>query len=364
MPSLCIVCGLKEVFFERLCLHCYLESHPIVQHQKDLIIVACSYCHLLFARDQWTNFYLADIGKLDLNSWLSSLISREWSFYYRPRNIQIHEISVKNDEDGNPSIIAGIVNISASPDIFVPLMNISKNFRIDIEWGECLECRSRTMGQYASKIQIRSQKAVNEEHLNAWAQEIESLSKNYPLADGKNPLFAVNILKSGIDALFQTRSPASSVGRSFAKHHGGIISITTEFAGFDKSKSREYPRKPVVLITLPEFEQGDIVIFNNHPVQIYTFKDSKVEFWDFDNKQRRTMPIKTFLGSKPQLLEIEPQKFQIVNFEQEGMIAQIMNTENFETYYVNSTEVVGFSEGDFFQGILYNGAVLVKQKKA
>ncbi|MFX0209586.1 MAG: NMD3-related protein, partial [Candidatus Hodarchaeota archaeon] len=346
--------------------HCYLESHPVLRNKKELTIIACTQCELLFAREQWTNLYISDLGKLSLNTWLSSLISREWSFYYRPKNIRISELSVQNDEDNNPSIITGIVNISASPDAFVPLMNISKDFSIHIDWGECTECRSRTMGQYASKIQIRSQKDVNEKQLNAWADEIESLSKSYLLADGKNPLFAVKFIKSGIDALFQSRAPASSVGRSFAKQHGGIINITTEFAGFDKSKSREFPRKQVVLINLPEFEPGDIMILNKNPVQIGSFKDFKVDYWDFKNKQWRTMPIKSFLNfkPKPKLLTTESQEFQIVNFEREGKLAQIMNTESFETHYIDSSDLVGYSEGETISGILYNGTLLIKQKKA
>jgi NMD protein affecting ribosome stability and mRNA decay len=353
-----------EVFFERLCQQCYLESHPVLESQKELSIVACLYCQLLSVREKWTNFYLSDIGKLSLNTWFSSLISREWSFYYRPKSIGINELSIQKDEDNNPSIITGMVSINASPDAFVPLMNIVKDFAIHIEWGECTECRSRKMGQYASKIQIRSQKEVNEKQLNAWADEIMLLSESYPLADGKNPLFALNFLKSGIDALFQSRAPASSVGRSFAKQHGGIISTTTEFAGFDKSKSREFPRKQVVLINLPEFEPGDIMIVNDNPVQISSFKDFKVEFWDFKKKQWRTMPVKSFLDSKPKILTIKSQEFQIVNFEQEGKITQIMNTESFETHYIDVSDIIGYSQGDILSGILYNGALLIKQKKA
>ncbi|MFX0051650.1 MAG: NMD3-related protein [Candidatus Hermodarchaeota archaeon] len=364
MPSRCITCGSKEVFFERLCHHCYLESHPVLEYQKELTVVACIYCQLLSGRDKWTNFYLSDIGKPRLNIWFSSLISREWSFYYKPKSVKICELNIQKDEDNNPSIITGMVSINASPDAFVPLMNILKGFTIHIEWGECTECHSRKMGQYASKIQIRSQKEVDEKQLNAWADEIVFLSESYPLADGKNPLFALNFLKSGIDALFQSRAPASSVGRTFARQHGGIINTTTEFAGFDKSKSREFPRKHVILINLPEFESGDIMIFNNNPVQIDSFKDFKVEFWDFYKKQWRTMPIKSFLDSKPKLLTIKFQEFQIVNFEQEGKIAQIMNTESFETHYIDASDIIEYSQGDILSGMLYNGALLIKQRKA
>ena len=74
-------------------------------------------------------------------------------------------------------------------------------------------------------------------------------------------------------------------------------------------------------------------------------------------------PIKSFVNSKPRLLGKEFREFQLVNFEQRGKVAQIMDTNNFETYFIDSTDVAGFSEGMVFEGILFNGTLLLRQKK-
>ncbi|MFX1286185.1 MAG: NMD3-related protein [Promethearchaeota archaeon] len=358
----CIVCGSHKIFFSRLCQQCYLENHPILKQKSDIYITACENCELLSIKGHWTNFLVADIGKPALNTNLSKLLFQEWTFYYRPHQIQIRDVNIESSEEGQVTAINGSVEISASPDAFVPLMTISENFTIHTEWGRCSECRDRLSGSYSSKIQIRSPKKVDNKQLETWSDEIETISQSFLQSDGKNPLFRIDFLRSGLDAFFQTKSTANSVAREFAKKHGGFTSVTTEFAGFDKSKSKEYPRKPVVLITLPEFNPGDIVILKQEPIKILGY-NSKVEFWDFKKKIKVKLPIKSFITSKPQILDEDFKQFQLVNFEKGGMIAQVMNTENFETHYIDSSEISDLSEGDTFEGISYNGRLLRIQKE-
>ncbi len=332
-----------------------------MKKEKDLHVVVCTICELISLKGHWTNFYLADIGTIPANIQLDTLISQEWDFFYKVKQVQTHDIKLEEDVNGYPSDVTGIVDITASPDPFVPLMTISQEFTAHIDWGECSECRTRFSGSYTSKLQIRSPKEVEESHLEAWSSEIETMSQSYPLSDGKNPLIKINFLKTGLDALFQTKPSAYAVGRTFASKYAGIITVTTEFAGFDKSKSKEYPRKPVVLITLPEFDPGEIVILNDRPVQILGY-NAKVEYWNFNKNRKEKVPIKSFVKSKPQLLEEEFRQFQLVNFEQGGKEAQIMDTNNFETYFINANDIAGFSEGMVFEGILFNGTFLLSQK--
>jgi NMD protein affecting ribosome stability and mRNA decay len=330
--------------------------------KNDMKITVCNHCELIFIKGHWTNFFLIDVGSPSLITKITSLIIQDWNFYYKPKKMDIHEIKFEYDENGYTSAITGTVDIFTSPDVFVPLLSISEDFKIDINWGECSECRTRLTGSYSSKIQIRSPKKIETSELKQWALEIEELSKNFPLTDGKNPLFKIIYLKNGIDALFQTKTSANSIGRLFSKDHGGIVSVTTEFAGFDKSKWKEYPRKQVVLISLPEFAPDEIVILNNNPIQIYQFKSSKVEYWDFAKKIKEKMSIKSFIEARPRKIGEGSQQFQIVNFEPEEEIAQIMNVNSYETFYVDSDDVLGFKEGEVFWGTVYDGKILIKQK--
>ncbi|MHA2073619.1 MAG: NMD3-related protein [Candidatus Hodarchaeales archaeon] len=362
MVSQCIVCGSDKIFFERLCQRCYLENHPIVKQKNELQITICERCELLFIKNHWTNFYLTDVGKPSLNPRIAAFIMQEWSFHYKPKKIDIETMSYESGEFDYSSSITGIVNISVQPDPFVPLLSVSEDFKIHINWGECSDCRTRLTGTYSSKIQIRSPNKLNISQLEEWGNEIEELSNSYPLSDGKSPLFKIIHLKNGIDALFQSKSPANSIGRVFSKNHGGIVSVTTEFAGFDKSKWKEYPRKPVVLISLPEFDPDDFVFLNEKSIQIYRFKDAKVEYWDFNKKIKEKMPIKSFIEAKPKRIEGDIHQFQVINYEQKEKFAQIMNIDNFETLYVDAIDIDGLKEGEIFRGTFYQGKILVKQQ--
>ncbi len=366
--SFCIICGSNRSFFNRLCQQCYIERHPLVKKKKDLKIVVCNRCDLIFYKGNWSNFYLSDITNIKTtdanldNSWLASLISKDWSFYYRPKNIRMKTMTIENDYNDLPVIIIGKIEITSSPDAFTPVLEYLEDFIVKIDWGECSDCRTRLSGQYASKIQIRSPKDVDETTLKKWGAEIELLSESYKMSDGKNPLFKLIHLKSGLDALFQTKSPANAVGRLFARNHGGVVTLTTEFAGFDKSRSREYPRKQVILINLLGFDLGEFILLNDQPVQILDYKPGKIEYWDYKKKIVVRIPIKTFLESNPQLITQDIEKYQIVNFEEKEAIAQIMNIKTYETHYINSDELKKLAEGEIFSGILHQGNLLINQK--
>jgi NMD protein affecting ribosome stability and mRNA decay len=314
------------------------------------------------ARKQWSTFYLAEIKNRETTQWLSSLVSKEWLFHYKPTSVEVEEVNLVLDEvEGDPIAITGNVDIQASPDAFVPLLKIKEGLHIKLEWGDCVECRSRVSGQYASKIQVRTHQSLDPKQVPDWDEEISALSQNYPLANGKNPLFRIDVQKTGIDALFQTRPPATAVAREFARNRGGILSTTTEFAGFDKSKSREYPRKHVVLVDLPPFNAGDFVVYNGNPVQILGFRDFKVDYWDFKKDSRQSNPVKKFREASPERIDQEFTSFQLVNFEHDQDLAQIMNTSTFETQFVETRFLPNLTEGETFHGIWISDYLLVKR---
>ncbi|MFW9856047.1 MAG: NMD3-related protein [Candidatus Thorarchaeota archaeon] len=362
--SPCIVCGLRTVFFQRMCRQCYLESHPIILDAKPLSVVVCDQCGLLFAGKQWSTFFLDEIESPEVKQWFSSLISKLWRFQYKPTSLVVKEVEIVIDEESRGPIAAnGYVEIQASPDAFVPLLKVSEELNIKLEGGECTECRERASGQYAAKIQVRTHQSLSPEEISKWDEEITMLSQNYPLTDGKNPLFRIDVLKTGIDALFQTRSPAMAVAREFARNRGGILSTTTEFAGFDKSRSREYPRKHVVLVDLPPYKPNDIIIYAGTPVQILGFRDFKVDYWDFKQNRRHSSPLKQFREARIQIINQEFTRFQLVNFEHDHEIAQIMNTSTFEIRFVETRFLPHLSEGETFLGKWFSDILVVKRQE-
>ena len=200
---------------------------------------------------------------------------------------------------------------------------------------------------------------MSPEELETWGEEIDSLSQENPLSDGKNPLFKLITLKNGLDALFRSKASAQTVGRSFAKSKGGVLNTTTEFAGFDKMKSREYPRKQVVAVTLPKFRPGDYIQIKKQVFRIERFHNFKVIYWDVEKNISKKIAVKTFNDLHPKLFD-DFEEYQVINFEQTEDLVQIMNLSNFDGQYVNSKELKGFSEGEIVWGIVYEGRILLR----
>ena len=363
MSQQCIECGEGEVFFQHLCRSCYLESHPILKSKKDLALVACLSCGLLLIGGHWTKFYLNDLESSGIHEKLKHLISQEWKFYFRPKEITIQSIESEFNEDGEIMAVVGTLDISASPDVFVPLITISESFIINIGWGDCTDCRTRLDGKYTSKMQVRAPHEISQELLASWGKGIELLSKDFSLSNGKSPLFKVINIKNGFDALFRSKTAANSVGRIFAKDKGGIVTITTEFAGFDKSKSRENPRKQVVVITLPQYKIGDLIVLSKRIFRLEGFVNYKISLRDIKTKSIKKFNIKNFTELDHTLLDPEFEEFQIINFELSENFVQIMNLTTYENQFVELGELEGLSEGDTFWGMLYEGSIILRTTK-
>ena len=356
----CIECGEREEFFQHLCKPCYLESHPIIKSTKELTIVACLNCGLLSINGQWSKFYLNDLESEKIHTKLEKLIFHDWQFFYRPKQLEIKLIKSIFNEDEELEAVQGTIDISASPDAFVPLIKISEDFIINIDWGDCTDCRTRLEGTYTSKLQIRSPNDISTLQLETWGDEIDLLSKDFSLSDGKSPLFKLINIKNGLDALFRSKTAANSVARSFVKNKGGVISITTEFAGFDKSKSREYPRKQVVVVNLPAFQIGDLLVLKKQVYRVKGFSNLKISLWDIKNQILKKFTIKKFNQLEYSPIDLEFEEFQVINFELNEKIVQVMNLSNYDNQYVELGELKGVSEGETFWGMIYDGSIILK----
>jgi NMD protein affecting ribosome stability and mRNA decay len=363
LPQSCIECGEKEEFFQHLCISCYLETHPIVKSKQELSLVACLRCGLLSIGGQWSKYYLNDLESVSIHAKLENLIFQTWDFYYRPKKLEIQSIEHVFDEDEELKAEEGKINISASPDAFVPLITISEDFLIDIDWGDCTDCRTRLDGTYTSKLQIRSPHDISALQHETWGNEIEQLSKDFSLSDGKSPLFKLINIRKGLDALYISKTAANSVARSFVKNKGGVISITTEFAGFDKSKSKEYPRKQVVVITLPKFQVGDLLVLNKQVYRLNAFSNLKVSLWDIKKQILKKYSIKNFNQLEFTLLNLEFEEYQIINFELNENFVQIMSLSTYDSQFVELGELEGLSEGETFWGMIYEGSIILKNTR-
>jgi len=357
MVPRCIVCGKQEEFFEYQCEECYIEANPLIKGKNDLKIVSCTHCELIFINGHWKRVFLADVGSKKVDSALSKYILKKWEFNYRPKDIILKDVQINFNEDNVPIMISGKVRFFANPDIFSPLLEFKDYFEVDINWGDCPDCRERFTDVYTSKIQIRSQKDETDDKLKQWALEIEILSSGFPQSDGKNPLSKILFFKNGLDALFRTKPSASNVGRIFAKNYNGIVSITTEFSGFDKSKWKEYPRIPVVLINLPPFENGDFILIDDNFLQIISSREGKIEYWDFKKKKLEKVPIKAFIEGNPKKLDLDLKNYQLINLDPIENLAQIMDISSFELSYIDTFYIEDIQEGDEFSGIKFNGIV-------
>lgn len=355
MKDKCVNCGSEEIYSERLCESCFFEGKESLYKPKiPLTLYSCRVCESIYSIHKLYDVSLSQYTTNAFERLITSQILQFWNFTSKPSSLQLENLKYHEiDNDDSKILLKGIVKIILKPNPFSPDIKRTEDMEVEFKWGSCSECRNRTEGNYLSKIQLRIERTVQKELLESWKASIQyEEGKMVEKTNSKSSLFKIKDFKNGFDFEFRNRSSAGTISRSFVKKYGGKITHTDEFAGFDPQRWREFPRKQVIRIDLPPFIVGDIISFDQNYYQLINYRKVNLDVWDYTNHTLKTIPVSNFWRNDVILVTEDPNvfEFQIINFEQD--LAQIMDLNSFEYYYIPSLEVNDLTEGSSFTGTI------------
>ncbi len=359
----CIRCGAEDDQFRYLCQNCYLQEHPIEISKKKFRIRVCMKCLKLGFRDKWFTHKLNEEGFVineSLQDYFSKVLPLAWKITQK-HDILLLDLDVSGyGYDGEPITLEGMVQIQVDVDPFLPKVELEETFQCSIRWRTCEECQKIAQGSYQSKLQVRG--VLDDVDVHAIIHDIQSyVEQSTEKGSEKGQIIRIEEIKGGFDVYYDHRHLARKVAEMLAGKFGASVQETTEFAGFDRHKSKPKPRKHVTKVRLPPYRKGDLLYFNETIYQFLHHKSKKFWLWNYSVHQVEKFSIESLWEAQPVIISrLEHLRgFQVLNWSQDDDVTEIMDQESFQIFYVVSEEIPMRSRhpGAYFNGYIIEDAV-------
>lgn len=358
----CIRCGAEDDQFRYVCQNCYLQEHPIEISKKRFRMRACMKCLRLGFHDRWFAHKLTEKGFVVddvLEDYFSRVLPLAWKITQK-HDLHLLELNVSTyGYNGEPVSLEGMVQLQIDVDPFLPKIELEETFQCSIRWRTCDECQKIVQGSYQSKLQVRG--VLDDIDIRSLIHDIQShvgaLSEKGP----KGQIIRIEEIKGGFDVYCNHRHLARRIADMLAEKFGATVQETTEFAGFDRHKSKPKPRKHVTKIRLPPYRKGDILYFNESIYQFLQHKNKHFWLWNYSKHEVEKFAIESLWEVQPIIIS-RPEHlraFQVLHWSQNDEVTEIMDQESFQIFYVESTEIPPRSHrsGAYFNGYIIEDAV-------
>ena len=355
--KICVQCGKNNVIADFLCNECYLKEHPLIESEKSVEIDACKQCGAVELAHQWYTDAFEDSTHDILKKAVARKILKSWKFTVRPIQVTVKTLDIiQYPAELRPSSLHFSIIIQSSSPLIPPELFESRELSAKIHWITCPSCINDKSAKYESKLQIRNYNEMDR-HLTTKdivdfvLNSLRSISSN---DEPHKVIVEVKEVKNGVDFLFRNRNVAPQIITYFEQEYPVLVKQTTEFMGFDKSKTKPYPGRNVVLVSFPPYKKGDLVQYDHQIYQILEFRGKKVILWSFDQNQPQTFFSSILWNKKFKRLAHyeESTRFQIIN-EEKGDILQIMDLDTFNYYYLPKNWVPDKTTDNAFSGFLW-----------
>jgi NMD protein affecting ribosome stability and mRNA decay len=355
----CIECGNEENSYNYLCQECYLKTNPIIESRSRLKLNICKICGSPSVRpDVWYESPQEDQKESFLINSLIELIDYRYKIRtLTDRKIEILEIDERLFEINElVDTVDGLFSIKGIPDLFLPEISVQEPFTVFLKYRKCRNCQLIATGRaVTAKVQIRCIKRQIEQlqlELNTMFSNFQN-AKNLtliPVEEAK--------LRDGWDLSYYDIKGAIIVSDFLKNQFGAHILKTREIITYDRTKNKNKTRA-VFSVRLPEYIIGDIIIFEDRPLQIVEINTVNTKFYDFTTKEILSKSNEQVLTLNINILYSRDQltKMQVISFNRSDDSVQLMNLSTYEYFELPKSdfkypikegfEVLGFTWNDF-----------------
>ncbi len=358
----CIRCGAEEDQYRYLCQNCYLQEHPIEIFKKKFRIRACMKCLRLGFREKWFSHVLTDEGFVVnevLKDYFSKILPLSWKITQK-HHIQLLDLEVVSyGYEGEPISLEGVIRIQVDVDPFLPRVELEETFQCSIRWRTCTDCQKIAQGAYQSKLQVRG--VLDDDDVRSLIHDIQTHVEFLEGKGVKGQVIRIEEIKGGFDVYCNHKHLARKVADMLAEKFGAIVQETTEFAGFDRHKSKPKPRRHVTKVRLPPYRTGDLLYFNESIYQFLLHKNKNFWLWSYSKHVAEKFSIESLWELQPIIIS-RPEHlrgFQVLNWNQNDEVTEIMDQQSFQIFYVESKEIPKKSRhpGAYFSGYIIEDSV-------
>jgi nonsense-mediated mRNA decay protein 3 len=288
----CPKCGKRtnDLIFD-FCKECYFKDNDIIEAIKETNIEICENCKRIKAGN-WARRKDKDYLEKEI---IKNIKTR--------KNVHTESINVKlelPERKEKKKRIDGTANANIHAKIDGSDVNFDYEIPFSILYTKCPDCMKINNGYYEGELQLRPKKNSLFETVCKFIETDLESQKRFGVS-----LTEKVILPEGFDFQISKKMYIKTLAKRIVKRFGGTIEANNKLVSRDRQTSKDLLRL-TVLVRLPEFETGDIILIKNRIIIVKKCRGNLVYGIDIENNKKTAYNYKTLnpkLISKQKNLE-------------------------------------------------------------
>ena len=318
----CPECGATDVeMIDGICKNCFLKKFRLMEIPENITVTICKHCNAKLEEGKWKDEYIPE---------------EEIIYRALERNIKINDL-VENEEinleiDQIKGTIAECF-VEAVGEVYGVSIDESHDTQVRILKTVCPPCSKMQSGYYETVIQFRAdnREIKAEEYKKADEIVARTLDKQAKV-DKLAYCPQIAKLKEGYDYYIGSFKTGRKVAENLKDEFGGVIKESPRLISEDKSTGKGLYRI-WISVRIPEFENGDIIEFEDKIIQVTDIDKNRVVGTDIKTNKKHNIPLKnmdnirlvkkadeiettTIISMSPKIIQIlDPSDFSAVDLE-------------------------------------------------
>ncbi|MHA2331061.1 MAG: NMD3-related protein [Candidatus Hodarchaeales archaeon] len=346
----CANCGASNGEFNNLCQDCFLKDRPVILRRVKFKIPICRECGNVYYLGSWTHPNVDEEEQLVQG--VKYQINKKYKFSTRKNlNVEAIDARITGIESGQDKVI-GQLQITWKVDPFTPLVKLEEAFEGKLKWRRCTSCQSREEVKFSAKLQFRF---TDRYELGEEMAVFQEKMTHYQSNEG---LHRLQRARGGYDVILSSKTVAKEIARYYQREHGAAIKTTLETTGFDRHTTKTITRE-ITVIRFPDLLVGDLVEISGNVLQIHSYRQGSVHFFDFSNKMFKNTNINTINQATLAVAREDFHDFQVmsINLHDSSLVAMSLSSDDYQAYDLNVNDFPGVKQGEEFRAAIYKEGI-------
>ena len=266
----CVCCGKDiDVPIEGMCPECYMSRRQPIKLPNKLQILVCKHCEGIRIHGQWED-------SRDFYEVLERIITEniEYSENIRIRGVSLNIINEYEHEYHVEVEVSFEISTYYASEIR-GIVTVRKSY------GMCPTCSRKVSNYYTAILQIRGEKPLKRD-------EIEEILKFIrPLIDVHAKDFFVTSIeetRGGVDLKISNFKGARTIAKRILQEYGGSYNESYSLYGH---KDGEELWRVTVLVRIPNYRRGDIIVYKNKVYAIERIKEDELTLIELSGEYKK-----------------------------------------------------------------------------
>jgi nonsense-mediated mRNA decay protein 3 len=315
----CVVCGAEGETYDGLCKECFISRGHFVEVPENVDVTLCAHCGAMMIGSHWE--HITDTTERAVQGAIRV-----------SKGVELDTtLQVEDEDERNFRVTVGLHILL--PDKDFEFFD-TKQTRLRIKNGCCIECSRESGSYYEAVLQLRAKdRKLTQEEID------EVVAKAKKLAAASHSFVSkIETVKGGVDLYMGKNKDGKALSSLLVSTAGASTTETITLAG---RKDGQDLYRWTLLVRLPPFQRGDILPMDGKLWEIRSFTKKSANLQEITSGDRDSRPMDKIVDLP--VIKKEGAIREAVVVSDHGDDLQIMHPDNYST--VDIKKPMDYKEG-------------------